>query len=225
MPQTGIEEVTAPKQSWKQNPENPAITSMKFLDANDSAGEWKMVLQTETGIDKQTRTLLHTILFPFEEMGSIASADVNADDWQDLLLGTMNGLYLYLNKGGSFQRVDLPEEVGQGEMISTATMVDVDNNGYPDILYAVFDKGVFLSYNYEGNFSTPIVLQDTDVYLPDALALGDVDHNGWLDVIIGNHSLLWEIHERSEKAKKCHVAFRKKMALLQNFWRVYQERL
>lgn len=82
-----------------------------------------------------------------------ASADIDADGDLDVFVTDTDGPFFLLNDGtGSFRhdttRVELPPSIGQYTAIYTAELVDVDRDGYVDLLVA--------GHEHEG-FSTRIL--------------------------------------------------------------------
>ena len=67
---------------------------------------------------------------------------------------------------------------------------DVDNDGLLDIVVANnadSDNQVLLNQG-DGTFYEAIVLSGGSIYITDSrsIAMGDIDGNGWLDIVVGN---------------------------------------
>jgi uncharacterized membrane protein YraQ (UPF0718 family) len=129
----------------------------------------------------------------FSRFRGIASGDVHNDGWTDVLLTSEHGFTLYANDGGKRfmkQRVDIP---GLSEhYVVNAALVDMNNDGWLDIVFASYRKGIQIAYNEGGQFSgdrIKIIPNLEGAPMPGAMAFGDVDEDGDLDVVLGNWTI------------------------------------
>jgi len=132
---------------------------------------------------------------PYAWGRSVATGDIHNDGWADILIsdsGTKQGLELYANLAGkSFvrQEIDYP---GLEELeIINAALVDIDNDGWLDILFSARRDGLRIIKNSRGDFgaSSADPLPGTEGLTVSAIAYGDVDRDGDLDLALGSWSL------------------------------------
>src|SRR5262245_43861479 len=136
---------------------------------------------------------------PFVQFRGIASGDVHNDGWQDILLTSDRGLSLYANVQGKFvaQTIDIPAL--KDFYVVNAALVDLDNDGWLDIVFSTYRHGSYVIYNKEGRFTKEnlhrLPTQD-EAMVTGAMAFGDLDRDGKLDIVMGNwvppcRSWLW----------------------------------
>ena len=116
---------------------------------------------------------------------------MHGDGWPDILVGTDRGLYLFANHGGArFERQRLDAPGLDESYIVSAALVDLDGDGWLDIFGSAYRKGNFVIYNDEGRFSVDgyRALPATEAVAVDAVAFGDLDRNGQLEIVLGNWS-------------------------------------
>lgn len=123
----------------------------------------------------------------------IAVGDIHHDGWVDVLLTSDVGLSLYANdhgKGFVLQDFDIP---GLSDFyVVNAALVDLNNDGWLDIFFATYREGNYLIYNRDGRFpkeNLHSVPNQEEAILTSAVAFGDLDRDGDLDVVLGNWSL------------------------------------
>lgn len=139
--------------------------------------------------EQEPRSLLAQFILPFSMLRGIAAGDVHNDGWADILVGSGRGVFLYANTGGSgftLQRIDIPEI--QQSYIGAVALVDLNNDGWLDMFLSTFRRGNFAVYNEEGRFLEKNLtrLPENASSVANAVAFGDVDRDGDLDVILGN---------------------------------------
>lgn len=129
---------------------------------------------------------------PSGEYGGVALADVTGDKVLDILAVKTTGN----PKGLEILRTELAEGTMKFEPIRSPftqtgcddlDVGDVESDGDLDIVVSTGGKGVLVLLN-EGKASsfTPLQLA-TETYEDTGIALGDVNHDGRLDVIASNH--------------------------------------
>ena len=139
----------------------------------------------------------------FEPTAAVASADVNSDGYPDLFVGARLRPFAYgepadghllLNDGsGRFEEVtdaQAPELRGLG-LITDAHWADVDGDGDPDLMISGEWMPLTLFENQEGalvNQTREAGLEETSGWWL-SLDLADLDGDGDLDLIGGNHGL------------------------------------
>ena len=136
----------------------------------------------------------------------LTSGDFNRDGHIDLVFAsTERGLYFYAGEGnGRFKRVAMP--IGRvAEMpVFNAALVDVDNDGWPDLVITTFRQGNHLIRNTGGVFDvanmTPIRNRD-DAVLTVAMSFGDINGDGLIDMAVGNWAAGWYRRIPGEEAR------------------------
>ncbi|MDP2735662.1 MAG: CRTAC1 family protein, partial [bacterium] len=150
------------------------------------------------GLEKysQTTSLEHQV--PFNMGRGIASGDFNNDGWFDIAVATNQGPLLYRNVGGEFRVHPLFFE-GMKELDTfLVAFVDIDNDGKQDLFLSSFGGRNVFVLNGEDGFLNPRLVERPgreDRILTEAAAFGDVDGDGFLDVVLGNWS---SVAERAE---------------------------
>ena len=122
----------------------------------------------------------------------IASGDFNKDGWVDVAVATNNGFELYQNiNGRTFKRLGgIPKGFSGKQGISVA-FVDMDNDGWLDVFLTAFDEENFLWLNPLGPKGRRPVLKipNNNALVTTAPAFGDVNRDGFLDIVNGNYFL------------------------------------
>ena len=139
----------------------------------------------------------------FENTGTVAAADYDSDGDQDLFVGIrarpflygvpMNG-YLLQNDGtGTFRNVSdqLAPALQELGMITDATWADIDGDQDPDLLVVGEWMPIRVFVNEAGKLveqTEQAGLSQTDGWW-NAIAAHDLDNDGDLDFVVGNHGL------------------------------------
>ena len=126
--------------------------------------------------------------------GGIAVADFDRNGWPDIFV---TGFYepnrLYFNQGnGQFQQSASVNQTLPGTKCSVAAAADYDNDGWVDIYVGCRDQSNALFRNVGGTGFVNMISPEIDHVAvggnsprTDAVAWGDVDGNGLLDLFIG----------------------------------------
>src|SRR5262249_54095984 len=123
----------------------------------------------------------------------LALADVNQDHILDAVVGTNAGVGALLgNNDGTFQNVLISQPVGYGAL----AVGDLNGDGIADAVVLNSSGSLFhpredgsiavLFGTGTGSFSGPLVL-DCLAFLPDSLAIADMNNNGIPDVLVANY--------------------------------------
>lgn len=150
----------------------------------------------EIGIDKPLEFSMRDMWPPFWEGRSLSSGDIDNDGDIDLVVAsTEAGLYVYANDGlGRFSRVTLQAGMLADLPVFNAVLVDVDNDGWRELVVATYRRGMFVVENDAGRLMTeaptPLANRD-DAILALAMSFGDPDGDGDLDLAVGNWAAGW----------------------------------
>lgn len=128
---------------------------------------------------------------PFWIGRGTTSGDFNHDGWQDLAFGSDDGVLLYVNRGGRFEAVPLRNAQDNHLKIYAVALVDMDNDGWQDLVITSFNHGNFILHNSHGEFdyAKRISLPNNNGVLTVSPSFADIDGNGLLDVVNGNMAL------------------------------------
>jgi uncharacterized membrane protein YraQ (UPF0718 family) len=148
------------------------------------------------GIDQPIEFSFSDMWPPFWEGRSIAAGDLDGDGDPDLVVAsTRAGLYIYLNDGsGQFSGGPVDDPRIAALPIFSATIVDVDNDGWRDLFLTTYREGNFVLPNRDGAFIASELRPVTnrpDAILTLAATFGDADRDGDLDLALGNWAAGW----------------------------------
>ncbi len=126
--------------------------------------------------------------------GGIAVADYDGNDYPDIFVsGYLQPNRLYFNRGdGTFEeRAEVTAQIA-GSRCSVVAAADFDNDGWPDLYVGCRGQSNLLLRNLGGNGFSNVISAAIDHSAPgsnsartDAVAWGDIDQNGLLDLYIG----------------------------------------
>ncbi len=163
-----------------------------FRSRNRGGAPFSKTLGPEWGITYTNRLTPEIFYDPLFFGRGIASGDFNQDGWVDVAVATDNGFELYQNVNGrKFKRLGgIPKEFSGKQGISVA-LVDMDNDGWLDIFLTAFDEENFLWLNPLGDRGRQPVIQipNGKALVTTAPAFGDVNRDGYLDIVNGNYFL------------------------------------
>ncbi len=183
-----------PKEYIKEKPNNITIewreNYKQSLNSNDQPFTY---IQGEDLNIKQPYSVAYITgsidLIPLATM-SVAVADVHNDGWADILLMGDHeykpNIILYANNGGNkFIRQKLPVPDHIKEVILVA-LVDLNADGWKDIIFTTYKDGDFIIYNEKGefkkkNFKAMPHYDGTTM----SMSFADIDKDGDLDIFLG----------------------------------------
>ncbi len=150
----------------------------------------------EIGIDKPLEFSMRDMWPPFWEGRSLSSGDIDGDGDSDLVIAsTVAGLYVYANDGaGQFAPVTLTPGPLAELPVFNAVLVDIDNDGWRELVVTTYRRGMFVVENDAGRLMTeaPVPLKNRDdAVLAMAMSFGDPDRDGDLDLALGNWAAGW----------------------------------
>ncbi|WP_299693850.1 FG-GAP-like repeat-containing protein [uncultured Tateyamaria sp.] len=161
-----------------------------------SATVFERLEASAVGIDKPVEFTMRDMWPPFWEGRSLSSGDYDRDGDIDLAIASTEvGLYLYANDGGGqFTRVAVDIGPLADMPVFHAVLVDVDNDGWLDLMFATYLQGMYLLPNVQGRFDASAlrpIANRADAPLAMALSFADVDGDADLDMAVGNWAAGW----------------------------------
>ncbi len=187
------------------------------LPSSSSALSDRLYLNNGKGIFSKSKQVLPS--GRYESSSTVQAADFDGDGDSDLFVGIrlrpflygvpVNG-YLLENDGkGSFTNVSDLKAPGLKElgMITDMVWTDVDNDKDPDMVMVGQWMPVKLFINEEGHFtdrSDDYGLQGTEGWW-NRISAADLDGDGDMDLVLGNHGLNSRFHASREKPLTMYV--------------------
>jgi uncharacterized membrane protein YraQ (UPF0718 family) len=159
------------------------------------AGDGKLFTRmtgAELGVDQPYQFSLLRWSQPFSEFGGIASGDIHNDGWADVAVSSQSGVYLYANTGGQFEQQEIDIAGLHDEFVANVALVDIDSDGWLDLVYSTYRNGTYIVYNDEGSFSDANKLRlpnHEGAWVSAAVGFGDLNEDGRLDIVLGNWTL------------------------------------
>ena len=89
---------------------------------------------------------------PFSENWPVASGDIDADGWTDIVIGTDIGVFVYRNiEGKRLER--LPLKIANRDVKAmNVALVDLNNDRLPDLYISLYRRGNHIIFNKDGNW-------------------------------------------------------------------------
>jgi uncharacterized membrane protein YraQ (UPF0718 family) len=173
-----------------------SIFSTPFNNSTTSGtGAFRRLEGPSIGIPAEGGFSLVDMMEPFAQGKGIATEDFNGDGYPDILFAGETGLSLWSNNSGTgFHEYPLVAGDTLSGFISNAAFADMNNDSWPDIVFTVYRKGYFLWYNDKGNFREEHISKlpaPEKAVSGTGLSIGDIDHDGDLDIAVGNWSVGW----------------------------------
>lgn len=128
-------------------------------------------------------------IFAEPELGAqrgLSLADLNNDGWQDLIVSRNDGVSVFLNQGGRFQRLRIPALELVKEPVLLVVAHDFNNDGLQDILLSTYGKlRIFAPKTAEYQDFNMIDFPEADGKFVTSVAAHDVNNDGTLDLFLG----------------------------------------
>lgn len=116
----------------------------------------------------------------------IAWADINGDSLQEIAIGGSIPTQVYLNAGGILGAAPIWQSQNASHGTQDLAWADVDEDGDPDLATAEFSTGHFRIYlNRNGQLDTAPSWQYDSPNVGTALAFGDINGDGHVDLVVG----------------------------------------
>lgn len=165
------------------------------------------------GVDRPNRFSMAEFVVPYSESaGSVSAADMDNDGDADIVMALLDsGIHVFLNDGtGHFalRPSDFPEL--DDKSIFNAAPVDLNNDGWLDMVVTTDLDGNFIYMSKEGAFSEDrktLVENTPDAILTLVVGFGDLDRDGYLDVALGNRMLDQTERGYAEERNRNRVVF------------------
>jgi len=171
---------------------NIHISAVAFQAKPDRIiGEFSQLEGQSLGIQRGYRFAVRDYVDPFWIGRGIASGDINNDGWLDLAVATSAGLELYVNGGGWFERQPFANNLLDTFNVYAVALVDLNNDAALDLFFTTFKNGNYLILNQQGQFNANAMVSVPNYggIITVSPGFGDIDQNGFLDIINGNMAL------------------------------------
>jgi uncharacterized membrane protein YraQ (UPF0718 family) len=173
--------------------ESVTVEAIDFAAAaGDGAQLFTRLDGAELGIAQPNQFSILKWSQPWSEFGGVASGDVHNDGWPDVIVSSQSGAYLYANTGGQFEQQELDIAGLHDEFVANVALVDINGDGWLDLVYSTYRNGTYLVYNDKGIFTDAnrIRLPNHEgAWVSAAVAFGDLNEDGLLDIVMGNWTL------------------------------------
>lgn len=180
---------------------NFTVKSYPFVKKNPDKMFFEKIEGETIGLDRGFQMTPRDFVEPFFYGRGTASGDYNNDHWPDIVLGSDKGLHLYMNIGGKFVRQKLDLGTHNTSNIFNVALVDLNNDGWLDLIASTYARGNFYLLNSKGSFnaSKVISIPNNSGIVTMSMSFADLNHDGLLDIFNGNETFgyLRFLHKKS----------------------------
>ncbi|MEM7431234.1 MAG: CRTAC1 family protein [Pseudomonadota bacterium] len=144
---------------------------------------------SQVGLTFENRFSPRDFYPPFFNGGGIASGDINRDGWPDVAAANGSLLVLYINEQGRrFVPIEMDITGQRDTNLFNVALIDFNGDGWLDIYGSTYLQGNFILFSEGGNFTSAGLAQlpRGDAVVSKTASFGDLDHDGDLDIVIGN---------------------------------------
>lgn len=174
-----------------------SVTSVNFSEVSPAQDTlFTRINGADIGVSRPLEYSFRDFWPPFWNGRGVSSGDYDNDGDIDLVLASSDkGLHVFENSGdGTFDEVT----INMGSWVDFPGMltgfVDMDNDGWLDIFISGYYAGMHILWNDQGSFdfdNVSTVANNPKAILAHAASFGDVDHDGDLDISVGNWAAGW----------------------------------
>ncbi|MBG87486.1 MAG: hypothetical protein CMO80_11380 [Verrucomicrobiales bacterium] len=205
-------------QFTNQHPGEAQIAIQSFDLDKQTPGEGKLFKRRrgeDIGFDIPTYFAFQKlIIYPQIFTRGLAAGDVHGDNYPDLLVcgdPNIGGLYLFANiRGERFVRQELDLGRFNNYGIFSGALVDLNNDGWLDVVFTTLDNGNHYILNRQGQFlDQPRMLSHKSGTSAISMGFADFDENGLLDAFVCHYTIghVGEIHPISHEVSRNQILF------------------
>ncbi len=172
--------------------EDDTVTiSQTFLsDKKDISGKFRQIEGQKIGLERGFIYGIRDYPDPFWIGRGTGAGDYNRDGWPDIAFGSDEGIKLYRNLGGTFQKVPILHPEIAAMRVYAVAFVDFNHDGWLDLFFTTFIDGNYILINNKGVYDQAAMqVPNYKGILTVSPTIADIDRNGWLDIFNGNMSL------------------------------------